>query len=250
MKAGDGGHDQAEVHGEDHVHAPGAHGGTIVPLGRDSYHVEPIFEKDGRISLYTLGADETRVVEVESQLLQAFVRPLSGSEAQPMELKADPQAGDPEGKTTRFTGTLPDALKGQPVSVTVPRFSIGGELFRLEFSTPEPQAGHAMPEAISSEEEKALYLTPGGLYTAADIEANGNQTASRKFRGFMAKHDMNPQTGDRICPITHTKGNPECTWVVNGQKYEFCCPPCVDEFVKLAKSDPDRIQAPDSYIKK
>ena len=36
----------------------------------------------------------------------------------------------------------------------------------------------------------------------------------------------------------------------DGKTYEFCCPPCVDEFVRMAKETPDQIKAPEMYVKK
>src|SRR5438105_4304603 len=45
---------------EDHDHKPSAHGGLIVPIGRNNYHAEAVFEKDGVLKLYTLGADEAK----------------------------------------------------------------------------------------------------------------------------------------------------------------------------------------------
>ncbi len=106
-----------------------------------------------------------------------------------------------------------------------------------------------MPANLPADEEQTLYLTAAGKYTEADITANGNMTASQKFKGVASSHDMFPKKGDRICPITLTKANPSFTWVIGGKPYQFCCPPCVDEFVKLAKEQPDEIKDPDSYIK-
>ncbi|MCL4211384.1 MAG: hypothetical protein KJZ68_12065, partial [Phycisphaerales bacterium] len=37
--------------------------------------------------------------------------------------------------------------------------------------------GDAMPAGVDADEERALYLTPGGIYTEADIKANGSVTA-------------------------------------------------------------------------
>lgn len=45
--------------GAGHEHKPGAHGGIIVSLGKDSYHAEAVFEKDGAIRLY-LRKDEIK----------------------------------------------------------------------------------------------------------------------------------------------------------------------------------------------
>ena len=107
----------------------------------------------------------------------------------------------------------------------------------------------SMPDKISVEVERALYLSPGGRYTATDIRANGYAVASDKYRGFQARHDFSPQSGDRLCPITRTKANPECSWIIDGRRYEFCCPPCIDEFLRLAKEPSARLLEPDAYLK-
>jgi roadblock/LC7 domain-containing protein len=126
---------------------------------------------------------------------------------------------------------------------------ISGERFRLGFRSAPEQHDEGMPNKVANDEERKLYLTPGGKYTEADIKANGNVTASMKFKGLKSSHDMFPKAGDKICPVTKTKANPQFTWVVDGKPYEFCCPPCVDEFVKTAKATPDEILKPVDYVK-
>jgi YHS domain-containing protein len=64
----------------------------------------------------------------------------------------------------------------------------------------------------------------------------------------MTKHDMAPMPGDFICPVTLTKANPKVEWQIDGKKYLFCCPPCVDEFVRMAKEEPDSLKAPGDYV--
>lgn len=237
---------------EEHAHKPGMNGGIIVPIGRDSYHAEAVFEKEGTLSIYMLGQDEGRVQEVEVQKLTAFVKPVGGADAQSLAIEAAPQEGDATGKTSRFKGALPVALQGQAVEVTIPNIRINGERFRVGFPSvlPGSHEGELMPEALGDDESRALYLTPGGKYTQADIAANGNQTGGQKFRGFVPKHDLKPKVGDKICPVTLTKANPQCSWIVGGKVYEFCCPPCVEEFVKLAKEQPDEIKEPSDYVKR
>jgi hypothetical protein len=122
---------------------------------------------------------------------------------------------------------------------------VGLRIARYVSTNPEPLA---MPAALLNEEERKLFLTPRGKYAAADIAANGGQIPSDKFRGFRATHDARPQPGDRVCPITRTKANSACTWVVNGQTYEFCCPPCIAEFVRMAEQSPDDILPAEAYI--
>jgi YHS domain-containing protein len=234
----------------EHAHRPGGHGGTVVEIGRDNYHAEAVFETGGTLRLYTLGKDEARVQEVESQILTAYVRAEGGTESTPFQLRPVPQSGDAEGKTSQFVGKLPRELAGRQVEVTVPSIRIGGERFRLGFTSASASHDEGMPARAADEEERRLFLTPGGKYTEADIKANGSTTASEKFKGVMSSHDMRPRPGDRICPVTLTKANPKFTWVVGGKTYQFCCPPCVDEFVKTAKEHPEEIKDPGDYVKK
>ena len=235
---------------EGHGHKPGEHGGILVSLGRDSYHVEAVFEAGGKLRLYTLGQDESRVIDVESQTLKGFVKPVGGNDAISVAFAPEPQEGDVAGRTSQFAGTLPADLLGKPVTVTIPNIVISGERFRLGFESSVAAHGEGMPGKVADREEQELYLTPGGIYTQADIEANGSVTASQKFRGLMSAHDLQPKAGDRICPITSTKANSQFSWIVDGKSYEFCCPPCVDEFVKTAKASPDSIKEPAEYVQR
>lgn len=238
------------VDATEHGHKPGAHGGIMVSLGRDSYHMEAVFEKGGVLRLYALGKDESRVIDIENQTLKAFVKAEGDAEAQPFSLQPAPQDGDADGRTSQFLGELPKGLWGQNLNVTVPNIVIAGERFRLGFNSTSEQHDEGMPDKVADDEERKLYLTPGGKYTEQDIKANGNVTASIKFKGLKSSHDMFPKTGDKICPVTKTKANPKFAWVVDGKTYEFCCPPCVDEFVKTAKAAPEEIKAPTDYVKR
>lgn len=122
----------------------------------------------------------------------------------------------------------------------------------------EDHDGHAgqgatvMPEAKEgdSPEEQKLFFTPGGLYTQADIQANGSQLPMDKFRDIASEHDMNPKKGDLLCPITMTKANKKFPWQIGGKTYYFCCPPCIGEFVKRAKEKPSDFPSPVDLIKK
>jgi hypothetical protein len=237
-----------EVHG----HKAGAHGGIIVELGRENYHVEAVFEKGGLLKLFTLGKDEARIIDVESQTLKAYVKDDMGTEAVEVDIQPVPRQGDKAGRTSQFVGKLPAELAGKSLTVTIPVIAIDGERFRIGFSSipPKHESATTMPTGASLDEERELYLKPGGLYTLDDIKANGNVTASQKFKGVLASHDLKPKVGEKICPITLTKANPKFTWIVGGKAYEFCCPPCVDEFVATAKSNPELIRAPEEFVKK
>lgn len=236
----------------EHGHKAGQHGGIIVSLGRDSYHVEAVVAADGLIRLFTLGKDETRVIDVESQTLKGYVKAQGDTEAQELSFEPTPQDGDAANRTSVFVGKLPPALVGRSLDVTIPNIRIEGERFRLGFQT--TLAGHdessSMPDKVTSASERELYLTPGGHYTAADIEANGNMTASQKFKGIKSDHNMNPKPGDVVCPVSGTKANPKFTWIIGGKPFQFCCPPCVDEFLTNAKTSKDPLPNPDTFKKK
>ena len=105
------------------------------------------------------------------------------------------------------------------------------------------------PHAKAAADDRKLYLTPGGKYTEADILANGGVVAAEKFRGLKPAHDAKPKPGDVLCPISMTKASAKFSWVIGGKTYQFCCPPCVDEFVARAKEKPDEIEEPEFYRK-
>jgi YHS domain-containing protein len=229
-----------------HRHVPGEHGGTIVPVGHDHYHVEALFAEGGTFKLFTLGQDQTLVETVPTQKITAYIRAPQNTGAIAITLQPQPQPEDPPGHTSVFAGQLPLELVGSQLHVTVPSITIGTKRYRFDFLTRDDHTA-AMPQKVTNEAERKLYLTPGGKLTDADIKANGSQTASQKYAGFMSAHDMHPVAGDLICPITSTKANAKCSWIVDGKKYLFCCPPCIDEFVKRAKEHPEQIQDPRDY---
>jgi hypothetical protein len=235
---------------EDHQHEPGSHGGIIVDIGRDNYHAEAIFEKGGILKLFALGKDEAKVQEVELQELTAYAKPEGGMESSTFVLKPQPQPGDSGGKTSLFVGTLPRELHGKHVEITIPSIRFAGERFRLGFKSFVDGHDAPMPTGAENDQAHSLFLTPGGIYTAADIKANGGMTAAEKYAGMRANHDMKPKAGDKVCPVTFTKANPQFTWVVGGKTYEFCCPPCIDEFVSLAKEQPAQVKEPSAYVKR
>ncbi len=105
-----------------------------------------------------------------------------------------------------------------------------------------------MPLPLAENAERQLHLVPGGKYTQSDIAANGHTIPSHRYSGFQAQHDPRPRPGDLLCPITRTKANRSCTWTINGQVYAFCCPPCIDEFVRLAKTESSTVEPAAAYV--
>jgi hypothetical protein len=213
-----------------------------------------VVEEGGSMRLFILDQDETKVARVEQQDIKAQVRAVDASAAVPMILKPDPQEGDPAGKTSQFIGELPEGVQGKPLIVNL-RLSINGEAYAPELTSAPPANVHAgMPKGVArgggkiSQAERDLYLTPGGIYSAEDIVANGNTVPSLRFKSMQWAHDDNLQAGDKVCPVTNNKADPQCSWVVNGKAYSFCCPPCLDKFVGWAKKNPEKIKEPEAYV--
>ncbi len=235
-------------HADHAAHA--AHGGVMVEIGKDAYHAEVVFEADGTVRLYLLDQDARAVVETDATAVEAFARPDDVTSSSKFEFTPSPQAGDAEGKTSRLVGKLPAALVGKAVSVSIPNLRVGAKRFRVGFRSPEPADHEAMPAKRTDAAARTVFGSPGGLYTAADIQANGPKLPDEKYKGIKSKHDAEAKAGDKICPISETLANPQFTWVVGGKTYEFCCVPCVEEFVSAAKEKPEGIKPPDAYRKK
>jgi hypothetical protein len=237
-------HDESE-----HAHAEG-----VKALG--DYHARILVDEDAVLRLVILsGKDENKINRIDRQDVIAYVQVANQPHgAKKLTLKPEPQPGDPEGKTSQFAAALPEEFRGRPLVVTL-RLNIGGEVYSPEFSSVPGSGGHGghggMPKPVASDKERELFLTPGGIYTAADIKANGGLTPSQKFAHIDGwPHDDDLKPGDKVCPVTKNKADPRCDWIVNGQRYEFCCPPCLQKFVGWAKTAPEKVKEPSAYVYK
>lgn len=224
------------------------------------YHVEAQVSKSGTVELFFYGGKPGQLYPINDLLgdvMDAQVI-VPGEDSIPVYLSAKPFPDDGDGQSSRFVGKF-DATKvrGQiAFSLSLP---FDGRTYRIQWSPSslmmaDSGGGHngsnpAMPAAVTDTEAQKLFGTPGGLYTQADIAANGNTTPAIKFAGIMAKHNMNPTVGSKLCPITNTAADERFEWIIGGKAYRFCCPPCVEEFVKQAKEKPNSIKPPESYLK-
>jgi hypothetical protein len=239
------------------AHDATEHGHTKGTEALGDYHARIAVEQGGVLKLFILGMDETKVASIVEQEVPGLLQVEGDAQGVPIVLQPDRQPGDPPGKTSQFSVTVPEALRGKALIADL-RIMINGEPYRPRFASVPGSGhgkdGHGMPTAAAGDNERELFLTPGGIYTAADIQANGNTTPSQKFKGkqFHMFDEQEPdlKAGDKVCPVTFNRSTPECTWIVNGKKYEFCCPPCLNKFVALAKKQPEKIKAPEAYVYK
>ncbi len=227
------------------------HGGQIQSVGDN--HLEAALGPNGSVSLYVMGITETIACPLPVTTLWAK----TGTGQTKIMLHAAPLPGEPKGQASVFTGELPAEMAGKPTRLTLSVPLPGGErTVRFDLGPGQTAAtapAHDMAAAVVvaspvTPAQKTLFLTPGGAYTQADIDANGGQTPDQKYQGMMANHHMHPKKGTYTCPITQTQANTKFAWTVGGKKYLFCCPPCIAEFVKQAKTHPQGLKPPETYL--
>jgi hypothetical protein len=99
-----GGH---EEHGEEHDHpSEGPHGGQILEFGSADYHAELVDDDaSAGVTIYILDSGATAAAPVATEELVINVR--KDGSAKQYRLKANPDAGDTEGKSSRFTADDP-----------------------------------------------------------------------------------------------------------------------------------------------
>jgi len=233
-------------HEHEGEHGAGPHGGTIVEFGK--IHAEFTVDHDKKsTTVYILSGDLKKAVPLTSDKLVLSIR----TPAFTVDLKPMPLADEPKGLSSRFTATHDNFGKEQEFEGTITA-EIDGKPYSGDFKEKPEDHKHDKKTSQAPKidpKEAALFLTAAGKYTKEDIAANGDTVPSVKYKGLKISHDAKPKAGDKLCPISMTKANAKLTWVVGGQSYEFCCPPCVDEFVENAKTLPDALKPPGEYVK-
>ncbi|MBX7106164.1 MAG: hypothetical protein K1X57_18940 [Gemmataceae bacterium] len=214
--------------------------------GATHYHIEFVVETTGRVRVYPLDESATRPLSVDAQPLVLSVEGPSGDPT-PVMLRPVTEEELP-GTTTQFVGRLPARAIVGRLAVRFNEFKVRGERYRFEFVWNSPVGEEALLAAYS-DEQRRIFLTPSGKYLDSDIRDNGGISANAKFATITPTHDHSPQPGDRVCPVSGFKAEAVFTWVVGGDRYTFCCQPCIDEFVLLAKERPDEVRPADRYVR-
>jgi hypothetical protein len=234
--------------GHDHADE-GPHGGDLAQWGDEEYHLEfTVDHAQRQATVYVYDGNVKRATPIPVQALALTLK----RPAVTMSLEARPQDGDPAGTASRFVGTHAALAKDQEFEGAISG-QVGGKPYSGDFKqklhTGQGHQGTPGGADGPPAREVELFLTPGGIYTASDIEKNGKQVPSVKYKGLSWAHDDDVRPGDKMCPVTANKADPQCTWYVNGRKYEFCCPPCLEKFVGWAKNSPDKVKPPEQYVK-
>jgi hypothetical protein len=119
-----------------HEHEHGPHSGHLVELGEEEHHAEVVFDaKSAKLTIYILDSTAKKAEPIDAKDV-ALKLTIDGKSAG-FKLPAVPDAGDPQGKSSRFElGGDPDIkahikdeedLKGA-VSVTIANKSFTGDI--------------------------------------------------------------------------------------------------------------------------
>lgn len=94
----------------EHSHAStGPHGGSLVELGGDAYHAEVVHGDDGAVTVYVLDGNAAATVAIDAA--EVIINVTHDGRPEQYTLTASPEAGDPEGKSSRFVSS--DAELGE-----------------------------------------------------------------------------------------------------------------------------------------
>ncbi len=235
-----------------HDHGPeGPHKGALAEWGDHNYHAEFTVDHAAReATVYILDGDAKNAKPITAKQITVAL-----AEQPVVTFTLVPKAldGEPAGTASRFVGTHEFLATKKALAGTISA-QVDGKPYSGAFKEGAHDGhGGARPApagAQPSQKEREVFLTPGGIYTRADIEKNGNTVPSVKYRGVSFDHADDLKPGDKVCPVTANKADEKCKWWVNGKAYQFCCAPCLEKFVKQAKETPEKIKEPSEYVKK
>jgi hypothetical protein len=97
-------------HAEHNHLTEGPHKGELIELGNEEYHAELVHdEQKGTVTIYILDAHAEVAVPIDASELTINLK--HDGQAEQFKLTASPDAGDPQGKSSRFTSN--DAELGE-----------------------------------------------------------------------------------------------------------------------------------------
>lgn len=87
---------------DEHAHpTEGPHHGDLVELGNEEYHAEVVHADGGEVAIYILDGNAKQAVPIDAS--EITINLTHEGEAEQFKLTAAPDAGDPAGKSSRFT---------------------------------------------------------------------------------------------------------------------------------------------------
>jgi len=116
-----------------HAHpSEGPHHGTLVELGNEEYHAEVAHDATS-VTVYILDSGATQAVPIDAS--EVIINLLHDGAPEQFKLLAQPDQGDPAGKSSRFTlvdtelvGHIDDAAAAPKLSLTISGTPYRGEI--------------------------------------------------------------------------------------------------------------------------
>lgn len=116
-----------------HAHpAEGPHHGTLVELGNDEYHAEVTHDANS-VTIYVLDSSAKQAVPIDAS--EVIINVVHGGKPEQFKLAANPDAGDPAGRSSRFTladaelvGHLDEESAAPRLSLTIDGTPYRGEI--------------------------------------------------------------------------------------------------------------------------
>ena len=218
-------------------HGPGPHGGPMAEWGEEEYHAEfTVDHAAKKATVYILdGSHEKAPAVAPAKITKVKIELIDGKPEQALDLQYDAAASSDKG--IAFVGVHEMFAKSTEL-----KLRISGVI--------DGKAPPFTGDVTYTPKKVVLSTTPGGIYTAKDIAANGNITWREKYKARNFHDGAVAKVGDRTCPIEKgSKANAECVWVVQGQSYQFCCESCIESFLKLAHNNPAKVKDAKEYVK-
>ncbi|MCA9174433.1 MAG: hypothetical protein KDB14_08105 [Planctomycetales bacterium] len=136
------GHDDGHNHAAEGHPTEGPHHGELIELGNEEYHAE-LLHDDSSVTIYILDSGAAKQTPIDAGEL--MVNLTHDGKPEQFKLLADPDAGDPEGKSSRFLlkdETLAHAID-EPGAEPKLVVTIAGKSYRGEMAHDhEGHAGH------------------------------------------------------------------------------------------------------------
>lgn len=99
----------------EHGHEHGVNGGHLLEVGEEQYHVEVVFDNDGRtLTAFILGPDAKTAFPIEEETIDFDLE--VGDKEHEIPLAAKPLEGEKDGKSSRFVAegkAIPDSIKAE-----------------------------------------------------------------------------------------------------------------------------------------
>ena len=133
------GHDHAG-----HAHpSEGPHHGDLIELGNEEYHAEILHDEDaGTVTIYVLNGAATDQVPIEAT--EVTINAKHDGKPEQFTLAASPDAGDPQGKSSRFVSNDEELVHHLDEEGAEPRLvlTINGKSYRGTISHDHDHEGH------------------------------------------------------------------------------------------------------------